>query len=514
MALRSLVHRLLLSAALLLALCSRSFAAVLINEFVYDPPGSDTGNEWVELYNTEESTVSLGGWALQTDDNRFPGSTKAYLCGTIAPHGFYLIKEDSATISTATLADVISGTLAMGNAGSKADGIQLLDSGGEIRDRIVYGSPDSDGLCEGICSTAPRSANGASVCRSTPGASGFVTVSASSVSPTGSGGPGCRYHPCPAGSGRAAAVFSEVAPSAANGDFIELYATGQSDLCGVRILEGDSVVKTFPSVTPRPGSFVLIHASRSSADFPEETDASGDLNGDGVTDLSSDESSPGLTGSVNDNLTLRNADGSVADFLSWATSSDGTYDASQQSRYDQAVAAGVWSPSGSAGDDASYEAGSVRWNNDPDRSLTRRSVSDGSLAFAKPARAQDWSVDVPTPGSGIGAALSAAGPALEVRQSPFSPYGDGGHDRALIVVRAPAGSFATVQIFDASGRWVATLADRSAVPASGLETVAWDGRDAAGRTVSVGIYVAHLEVQRPGGGAGRENRTVVVGRRL
>ncbi len=31
-----------------------------------NPAGTDTGNEWVELYNPTDQTVNIGGWKLFT----------------------------------------------------------------------------------------------------------------------------------------------------------------------------------------------------------------------------------------------------------------------------------------------------------------------------------------------------------------------------------------------------------------------------------------------------------------
>ncbi|OGR50790.1 MAG: hypothetical protein A3I11_06630 [Elusimicrobia bacterium RIFCSPLOWO2_02_FULL_39_32] len=152
------------------------YGKVVINEFVYDPAGIDAGEEWIELYNTSASTVSLEGWKIEVDENQFPGKVKAELCGFIAPFSYYLIKEREETISTATKANLISGLLTMGNASAKADGIQLLDGSGLIQDRVVYGIVDSDHLCEEICSTAPKALNGSSVARSTPGSLTFVNI--------------------------------------------------------------------------------------------------------------------------------------------------------------------------------------------------------------------------------------------------------------------------------------------------------------------------------------------------
>ena len=38
-----------------------------ISEVMYNPSGSDTGREWIEIYS--DSTVNLSGWKLVTDAN-------------------------------------------------------------------------------------------------------------------------------------------------------------------------------------------------------------------------------------------------------------------------------------------------------------------------------------------------------------------------------------------------------------------------------------------------------------
>src|SRR3989344_3120081 len=42
-------------------------AAVYINEIEVNPPGTDTGNEWVEIFN-DGASVNLSGWYLQNKD--------------------------------------------------------------------------------------------------------------------------------------------------------------------------------------------------------------------------------------------------------------------------------------------------------------------------------------------------------------------------------------------------------------------------------------------------------------
>ena len=65
--------------------------AVVINEINYDPYGTDnaTNAEWVELYNTDATSVDLTGWTMTAgtfEPFSFPDSS------SIAGHGFALIK--------------------------------------------------------------------------------------------------------------------------------------------------------------------------------------------------------------------------------------------------------------------------------------------------------------------------------------------------------------------------------------------------------------------------------------
>ena len=44
-----------------------ALAQVVINEVLFDPSGSDTGLEWVELYNASDGAMNLSGWQLYPD---------------------------------------------------------------------------------------------------------------------------------------------------------------------------------------------------------------------------------------------------------------------------------------------------------------------------------------------------------------------------------------------------------------------------------------------------------------
>jgi hypothetical protein len=47
---------------------TKSDAAVIISEIMYEAAGSDDNREWVELYNTGSAAVDIGGWRLYDED--------------------------------------------------------------------------------------------------------------------------------------------------------------------------------------------------------------------------------------------------------------------------------------------------------------------------------------------------------------------------------------------------------------------------------------------------------------
>lgn len=63
---------------------------VIINEWLPNPLGTDSGQEWVELWNNGASAVNLSGWTLSN-------SKKTYKLGdkTIAPGGFLVLNTKS-----------------------------------------------------------------------------------------------------------------------------------------------------------------------------------------------------------------------------------------------------------------------------------------------------------------------------------------------------------------------------------------------------------------------------------
>jgi len=69
-------------------------ADVVINEVYYDHPGSDTGYEFIELYNRTGDSVDISGWALEFMNGADGAVRMLWEAGDgviIKPHGFILV---------------------------------------------------------------------------------------------------------------------------------------------------------------------------------------------------------------------------------------------------------------------------------------------------------------------------------------------------------------------------------------------------------------------------------------
>ena len=63
---------------------------IVINEFEQNPSGTDSGNEWTELYNPTSSTVDISGWTVSTTQGRTVTVTISHGT-TIAANGYYAL---------------------------------------------------------------------------------------------------------------------------------------------------------------------------------------------------------------------------------------------------------------------------------------------------------------------------------------------------------------------------------------------------------------------------------------
>ncbi|HTE11267.1 MAG TPA: lamin tail domain-containing protein, partial [Chitinophagaceae bacterium] len=129
-------------------------ANVVINQ-VYGGGGNSGAtykNDFIELYNNENTPVNLSGWSVQYSSAAGTGAWQVHaLSGIVPPHSFFLIQEGAGAGGTVNLPTPdVTGTLAMGAASGK---VLLSNSitaqtganpaGATIMDKVGYGATAS-----------------------------------------------------------------------------------------------------------------------------------------------------------------------------------------------------------------------------------------------------------------------------------------------------------------------------------------------------------------------------------
>jgi hypothetical protein len=112
---------------------------IKINEIMFDPVGADLGYEWIELYNPNSVDISITNWKFQIAGTHFIDT--ATISGIIPANSYYLICELKVTNCNLNVS-----LLGFQNGGGATDGIQLLDSVGNIIDQVFYDSPNINNL--------------------------------------------------------------------------------------------------------------------------------------------------------------------------------------------------------------------------------------------------------------------------------------------------------------------------------------------------------------------------------
>ena len=127
-------------------------AQVIISEFMYDAPGSDSKAEWVELQNTGTTSVELTKWKLNDGGSHVlnippkNGSTGSL---SLEPGAYLVLASDALQfISThpTVSVSIIDTVIDLPNASGK---VTLLDTDGVKADSVSYSSSrggDGDGM--------------------------------------------------------------------------------------------------------------------------------------------------------------------------------------------------------------------------------------------------------------------------------------------------------------------------------------------------------------------------------
>lgn len=518
---------------LLLVLPSRAGAALVLNEVLYDPPGSDGGHEFVELYNAGSENLSLDGVRLVFVNGADPQSPRTLWEAptglVLAAAAFLVLGESEVTEADLTL------DLGIQNG---PDALRL-SRGEELLDRVAWG--DLEGLGEGSPAPDP---SGTSLGRVPDGNDSDDNRTDWQALPRPSPGrPNARAEHLeprlleaePPWRGDPGVVRLELLVVAGG------YADRQGGLLRWR-RDGEELARESLSLGREESlrAALEIALDSGSHELEAEIESEGELTTRalpfrvGPTETRLSEIMVRPRAGAPEWIELRHL-GVASDTLRAWSFCDATRDwrAIPELRWSSAGfalltsdAAGlrerfalppqlpVLEPEGgwpSLNNSDSREAGfadeillrdaegrvvdHLRYRQEdlpePGRTLERVWVSAG--------RAHDWSASPgePTPGEeNLTAAYPPPDAGLSARPDPFTPDGDGIDDLLHVQLRgAPSPGNLVAEIRDLAGERVAELGIDSAE--SELHQWLWDGRDLDGRPVPLGAYVV---VVRAGGG--------------
>ncbi len=142
-------------------------AGVLFSEIFYDTPGTDSQEEWIEIYNSTGADVDVSGWTIT--DNNGTGSTYTFPSNTVVLNGTYLTVAVNSTGFNALYsydADVYGSVPALNNSG---DALILKNAAAQTVDEVAWEGGASSGIPSGWGSTsAPTASTGSSIYRTNP----------------------------------------------------------------------------------------------------------------------------------------------------------------------------------------------------------------------------------------------------------------------------------------------------------------------------------------------------------
>src|SRR5690606_20046225 len=126
--------------ALLLLFLTLPFCAqaeIQITEVMYDPEGSDTDREWIEVYNAGASEVSLEGWKLFENDVSH-GLDVVEGSAALASGEYAIIADDARSLLDefpSLTSAVFDSAFTLNNTG---ESVELRDASGTTIDSVVY----------------------------------------------------------------------------------------------------------------------------------------------------------------------------------------------------------------------------------------------------------------------------------------------------------------------------------------------------------------------------------------
>lgn len=504
---------------------------------MFDPPGSDSPNEFVEIFNASRNdTVDLSQWKV-ADTFSEDDLTDAGMGTKLAPQSFAVILEGDYPIGSGLYDSLIPDTVlvvkvddsAIGNQLSTSDSVALIDGEGNRVDSHGWENVSAPGFSlerirndrpstqeNWALSTAYLGTPGTPNSATPPGIDGSIDSAAITHFP---------LYPDPTQS-----VFLTVTVTNRGLEMIHghLWVTENHETLGDRPFEnlpaGDSLNLTLTLLPLNPGIHNLLLELEVRDDANPENDTARHpitiqfpVRAVTVNEILVEPQAGAPEFFELVNLTSQDvdlagwsftdSDTSIPRFFASGTLPAGGYgvvaaDSSLLSLV--AIASPLIVPEN--GFSALNNSGDTLHLFDPSGTLVDRVPysSDWNLVRGRslekirpnliPEERQNWGPSVAregmTPGSknSLFVEVLPSSGAITLEPNPFSPDGDRVDDEIKILYTLPYSQASmTAQVFDSRGRSIRTVARNLAVASEG--TLTWNGRDDRGRRSRIGLYV-------------------------
>ena len=121
--------------------CVSAATNLRINEIMYDPSGTDTNREWIEIYNVSSDDVDFSGFTILTDGVSSTHHAMTAISGSLVPAGGYAVivqNADSFKKDFPNFSGTIFDSSWTGLTATVGKTIVLEDKDGNILDQTTY----------------------------------------------------------------------------------------------------------------------------------------------------------------------------------------------------------------------------------------------------------------------------------------------------------------------------------------------------------------------------------------